>query len=104
MRGGFPCARFRGPKSFRGSFPPILVVRNGDLACRPLRKNSSGVVRVSKIQRVVFVVGMLALIAMSATGMGIVLYRAFPDSPWVTLVGPLGATAAVIALRGAFSR
>lgn len=51
----------------------------------------------------VFVVGLLAPIAMSATLVGIVLYRAFPDSHWVTLTGPLSAVVAVIALQRVLS-
>ena len=84
------------PSDFGGAKRRFMV-------CRRLRKGSSGVLRVSKIQRIVFVVGLLALIAMSATLVGIVLYRAFPDSHWVTLAGPLGAIGAVIALRRVFS-
>ena len=57
---------------------------------------------MSKVQRVFFVVGLLVLIAFSASSAGILLHRAFPDSYWVTLVGPLGAAVAVIALRKLF--
>ena len=55
-------------------------------------------------QRLIFVVGLLAGIALAATVAGILLHRAFPDNHWVTLVGPLGAAAAVIGLAKVFFR
>ncbi len=36
------------------------------------------------------------MIALVATVAGILLYRAFPDRPWVTVVGPVGAAFTVI--------
>ena len=58
--------------------------------------------RMSKVQRAFFVVGLLVLIALSASSAGILLHRAFPDSYAVTLVGPRGAAATVIVLRKLF--
>lgn len=34
--------------------------------------------------------------ALAATVAGILLHRAFPDHPWVTVVGPVGAALTVI--------
>ena len=55
-------------------------------------------------QRIIFVVGLLAAIALAATVAAILLHRAYPDNQWVTLVGPLGAAAAVIGLARVFFR
>lgn len=59
---------------------------------------------MSPTQRTVFVIGLLATIALAATVAGILLHRALPDNHWITLVGPLGAAAAVIGLARVFFR
>ncbi|MDD1528942.1 MULTISPECIES: hypothetical protein [Bradyrhizobium] len=74
-----------------------------DVVRRESEKEDAESRRMSKVQRVFFVVGLLTLIALSSGSIGIVLYRAFPDSNWVTLVAPLGAAAAVVALRKLFA-
>lgn len=55
---------------------------------------------MSPIQRAIFVAGLLTTTALAATVTGILLHRAFPDSPWITIVGPLGAAATVMGLAG----
>jgi len=55
---------------------------------------------MSPIQRAIFVTGLLTTTALAATVAGILLHRAFPDHPWITIVGPLGAAGAVIGLAG----
>lgn len=59
---------------------------------------------MTRNQRTTFVISVLATIALVATIAGILLHRVFPDHPWVTIVGPLGAAAMVIALSGTFRR
>lgn len=53
---------------------------------------------MSAVQRAIFVVGLLTTTALAATVAGILLHRAFPNDPWVTVVGPLGAAASVIGM------
>lgn len=43
---------------------------------------------MSPAQRAIFVIGVLATTALAATVAGILLHRAFPDHPWITVVGP----------------
>ena len=59
---------------------------------------------MSTTQRAIFVIGLLAAIALVATVTGILLHRAVPDNHWVTLVGPIGAAAAVLGLARVFFR
>lgn len=51
-----------------------------------------------RIQRIVFVIGLLAATALASTVAGILLHRAFPGQPWVTIIGPLCAMAVVLGL------
>lgn len=53
---------------------------------------------MSQTQRSIFIVGVLAITALCATVAGILLHRAFPDHPWVTIIGPLGAAGTIIGL------
>lgn len=53
---------------------------------------------MSPAQRAIFVIGVLATTALAATLAGILLHRAFPSQPWVTLLGPLGAAGTIIGL------
>lgn len=59
---------------------------------------------MSTTQRTIFVIGLLAAIALVATVTGILLHRAVPDNHWVTLFGPIGAAAAVLGLARVYFR
>ncbi len=54
---------------------------------------------MTRPQRIVFEAGYLVATAVAATIVGILFNRIFPDRPWLTLIGPLSAVSAVIALR-----
>lgn len=59
---------------------------------------------MSPAQRAIFFMGVLAATALAATVAGILLHRAFPDHPWVTIIGPLGAAGTIIGLTGILRR
>lgn len=59
---------------------------------------------MSPTQRAFFVIGVLVTTALTATVAGILLNRAFPDHPWVTIIGPVGAAGTIIGLAGILRR
>ncbi|WP_254983792.1 hypothetical protein [Rhodopseudomonas palustris] len=59
---------------------------------------------VSSGQKIVFLTGLLVAVSLAATLASMFLQRAFPEQPWVTIIGPLGAAGMMIALLAFFQR
>lgn len=55
-------------------------------------------------QRTIFILGVLAATALTATIAGILLHRVFPDHPWITIIGPVGAAGTIIGLSRILGR
>ncbi len=59
---------------------------------------------MSPIQKIVFLTGLLVSVSLAATLAGILLQRAFPENPWVTIIGPMSAAVTVLVLAQSLRR
>lgn len=54
---------------------------------------------MTRVQQGIFVTGCLIAIAVACTIVSILAHRIYPARPYLTVIGPLSAIAAVFALR-----